>query len=169
METDIQEMPDQGSWVRNCAMKSAFISKMLKHHKRTVVWIDADAVIVDLRAPFWLGDFDVSAHRLDNQGGRYCSGTVVVQDTEGSAEFLERWEARQAELPDEPDEHVMTKVIEAMPELKVDNLAPEYLYVFDIWKRWYPDVKPGIIHKQASRAFRHRSRSAHPDVIAAIG
>ena len=111
---EIGRLPDLGSWVANCAQKPAYIRDMLRELSAPVLWIDADARI--LQKPALLADpkeeFAVHAvpgRETRKQIGRdpiplpdgwpreelgcrwFNSGTVYVRPTPKAFELLDLW------------------------------------------------------------------------------
>ena len=50
---------------------------------------------------------------------------------------------------------VIQQIQKEDPSFKVNNLPPEYTFIFDSMKKMYPNAKPVIEHFQASRRFKH--------------
>ena len=60
----------------------------------------------------------------------------------------------------EGSEQALEKAIEAHPELRVLHLPPEYCTIFDLTRRFHPEVKPVIEHFQESRRFTREQKEA---------
>jgi hypothetical protein len=148
LEEDVRHVPDQGSWVRNCAMKSAFIFRMLVAHPgRPIVWLDADARVRQHPDVFNALDCDFAAHW--RHGVELLSGTMYFGPTLAARMLVATWRAEQERTPDEWDQRVLQRVIESdhYPDLRVVTLPPQYTRVFDDPKMGVPVIE----HMQASR------------------
>ena len=148
LEYSIREMADTGSWNSNCGMKPTFIADMLAHFDEPVLWVDADAEIV---APLpRMRDCDMSYFRT--RWNRNLSGCVYFQPTPMAFRFLKSWAGQIAADPTITDEDGLTRALADPGDMKIDQLPPGMLYVFDLWPKQYRKVRPIILHKQASRA-----------------
>ena len=104
------EVSDQGSWVRNCAVKGVFMQQTMRIMARPLLWIDADATLMQRPAIFrdCGADFGVYAFdgpRKRNACGRvvnlpeefpdppkwFNSGTIYFNNTKGGIDMLARW------------------------------------------------------------------------------
>jgi hypothetical protein len=104
------QVADQGSWVRNCALKGIFMEQAMRILAQPLLWIDADATLE--RVPTQLrgigvdfGVYAFSGPRRRSCCGRvvnlpdefpdppkwFNSGTVFVNNTKGGVLLLERW------------------------------------------------------------------------------
>ena len=160
LECEIEQREDLGSWVFNCGQKPTCILGMLEFYDRDLLWVDADAEFVSEPGDLDL-DCDLGFHLTQNE--RHMSGTLLIRNTEASRVMLEAWIEQQALFPNVPDEDGMRVVIRGSETLRTAQLDPGYVYVYDVWKDRYPDCKPIILHKQASRLYIERARRFRPD------
>jgi hypothetical protein len=156
-----------GDWIQNCAMKPGILLNAIEEYERSVIWIDADAVLHKHTPEFWEGliarRIDVAAH-LPNQrrhplcNSRLCSGTLFFNNTECAKEILADWSCECTEQPRSLDQEVLFNVIFQHHhrvgrsfDTSFECLPAEYCRIFDLM----PDVtKPCIEHFQASREMR---------------
>ncbi len=160
LEHDIRKRGCRGEWIRNCAQKPTHIMEMLEEHDRDVLWVDADAEFVG--EPIGL-DVECDFGFFITTWQRYMSGTLLIRNTEPTRRLVQDWIGQQRKKPDAMDEETMRDVVVGREELRTVQLDPGYLYVFDIWTFEYPDVKPIVLHKMASRLFIEKYRSLKPD------
>ncbi len=181
LEYDIGRRKDAGAWLSNCAQKPSFILDMLEEHGRDVLWVDADAEFVG--EPVGL-DADCDFGFFITTWQRYMSGTLLIRNTEASHSLVRDWIEQQRRNPKKMDEETMRDVVVGRGGIKTAQLDPGYLYVFDIWKIEYPQCKPIVLHKMASRLsiakykpftpdrtvnqIRRWSGGIHPDVKSAV-
>ncbi len=180
LDHDIRKRQDRKSWISNCAQKPLHILEMLNEHDRDLLWVDADAEFVS--EPVGL-DADCDFGFFITTWQRYMSGTLLIRNTEASHSLVRDWVEQQRRNPKKMDEETMRDVVAGREGIKTVQLDPGYLYVFDIWKIEYPQCKPIVLHKMASRLFiakyspftpdrtvnhmRRRSGGIHPDVKSA--
>jgi hypothetical protein len=114
---------NKGSWVKNCAIKSHFIKKMLetRNPNDCVVWIDSDAQIIKYPDLFLLGDQEFMIR--GEPGGRskvpagrerihlpnnwpqsisscwFNSGTIFMRVCENNIKLCNRWIELQEQNP----------------------------------------------------------------------
>jgi len=158
---EIEEREDLGSWVANCGQKPTFILGMLEFHDRDVLWVDADAEFVS--EPVGLDEQEGDLGLFITKWNLYMSGTLLFRNTVASREMLGGWIQEQKRFLDLPDEKTMRAVLERGGAVKTGQLSPGYAYVFDVWPHRYPDCKPIVLHKQASRIHEMAQRRFRPD------
>lgn len=146
---DVRQMPDAGSWVRNCGMKAGFVQAMMRQHPgQSVVWLDADARV--RQAPSLFGELtcDFAAHRRG--GVELLSGTLYFSGSECSVELVEDWLTECQLHPDRIDQACLDTVLQRSPWVSVSELPAPYTCIFD-----EPSMGPPVIeHMQKSRKFR---------------
>lgn len=165
LEHDIREVPDLGSWAAMCRAKPAHIRDMVAgaHAGREVLWVDADARIVDdPRAVEDPGEWDVGILRWPARGrggAGWAPGTVAVRPTPGAFRFLDRWADLCEVAPEgQSDKDVVGQALmEAAP--LVWDLPPALCYVHDLSRELWPEVSPVVLHLQASRKLARGRRT----------
>lgn len=154
--THFEAVRERGSWQAGVAYKPEFIRAMQREHPaERLVWLDADAEVMQYPALFWsLGDdVDIAAHW--REGRELLSGTLYFGATKGAAEIVEAWVAAQRAEPGVWDQKVLQRVLERdRNRWKREVLPPEYTFIFDIYRKRYPGLEPVIEHHQASRSYR---------------
>lgn len=172
---DLQEVPEQGSWIANCAYKSRFVKSMLEKHRKPIVQLDVDAEIREY--PTLLNDLngcDVAASRFN--GNELLSGTVYFSASATCMAVVDRWIELCAMYPtmippgvlsyhpkgtDAWDQRLLWLAIVQTPNVHFTDLPPSYCYIEhdNLTKTRYPDALPVIAHQCASYN--------HPDKVAA--
>ena len=129
----------------------------MKQTGRDILWVDADAIFK--RYPIELDDCDADVgvhkfHWADRGIREILSGTVYLRNSEGGFKIAEEW-ARNADdigLEKTWEQKALDAAVEKNRNVvKVRWLPPEYCTIFDITRRFHPDVDPVIEHYQASR------------------
>ena len=161
LEYDIYKRADLGSWVLNCGQKPTHILAMLDLYDQDVLWVDADAEFVS--EPVGLDGQEGDLGLFITEWNLYMSGTLLFRNTVASREMLNGWIQEQKRFLDLPDEKTMRAVLERGGAIKTWQLSPGYAYVFDVWPDRYPDCKPIVLHKQASRIHEMAQRRFRPD------
>ena len=85
---DIQPVKSLGNWRINLGYKPAFILKMLRKHKQSVLWIDADAVVKKVPALLSNTDCDIA---FCVKSGQLLGGTLYFAYTETAQAILHAW------------------------------------------------------------------------------
>ena len=101
---------------------------------------------------FFQIDCDVAFHRF--KGKELLSGTVFFKNTVKTVELLDRWIEINKENPEIFDQKNLDTAIKSISDISIIELPPEYCFIFDLSKDYYPRVNPIIEHYQASRKFR---------------
>ena len=95
IEAEIEGVPSEGSWERNCALKPFFIRKKLLEKKRPVFWVDADAVFRKRPDFSFLRHSDLSFREMKRFSHdprfRYCAGSLFFNYTPRGLQFVDKW------------------------------------------------------------------------------
>ncbi len=97
----IEPIESFGSWEINCAYKPFFIHRKLQELKRSVLWVDADAIFKKQpeELPVFAKDFAVRINfdiPIDHPS-HIMSGTVYANYTSGADALLRLWSKRSQE------------------------------------------------------------------------
>ncbi len=156
LECDIQCIDSLGSWIANVQYKPTFIAQMLEKHKRPVLYLDADAAIIEY--PELLDDYgegvDLALHYRSRPGRpELLSGTIWVNHTPAGIDIIKRWINENQAYPAMWDQRTLDAVLKR-GEWKgvVDHLPAAYCCIYDTMAREVPD--PVIEHYQASRRLK---------------
>lgn len=164
IEAEIEGIPSEGSWERNCVIKPFFIRQKLLEKKRPVFWVDADAVFK--KPP----DFSLFTHSdlafrqmkrfSHDRRFKYFSGSLFLNYTPRGIEFADRWCAYCQKKIDQKqdlqflDQTSLVDLIERGESIKVHSLPIAYSKIFDIDAQEIDPNEIVIEHFQASRRFR---------------
>lgn len=157
LEHDIREREDQGGWLKNVHQKPDFILEMLDAHPdQPIVWIDCDGRV--RRHPTLLfelqGDIAVFYWKPpDRDKPIICSGTVWLANNVAARTLLHLWQEEIKVNPGLPDDPSLLAVLEGNG-FNVTKLPPEYCFIFDTFRQYFPGIEPVIEHFQYSRAIR---------------
>lgn len=147
------------SWRVGCAYKAEYLRELYETYPdRSLLWIDADAVIHADPLPFMRTlEADVGAHY--RFGRILLSGTVWLRGgSEVVRRLLRRWNELNREHPNRFDQRNLARAIRETAGLRVADLPPEYCFIFDRMRKDYPECTPVIEHFQASRRIRPAKR-----------
>ena len=162
MQSDIEGVPNLGSWQKNTMFKATFIKRMQeKHPGRALLFVDADAEI--MRYPALLDnltDVDVAVHYRDWGARRplrkpsreLLSGTLYLGATENARRIVEAWVGENRRRPTGVwEQQNLQDVLERTPDKRVMELPAAYTCIFD----QMPEVEePVILHLQKSREYK---------------
>jgi hypothetical protein len=183
LDLEIYRIPSTGSWVGNCARKSEIVQKALSEHKRSVVWIDADArvrqmpqLLLDLPqhdyvhfGAYFIPDvWNQSRNkqmkpwtRDDNHA--LASGTLYFKYSDMTINLVNEWNKECVNNPHIWDQQSLQKVWDRCKYDEATAFLPQsYCKVFDA--PWFRDERcnflnyktnePVIEHMQASRKLK---------------
>ena len=165
LKFDIPGVPNFGSWQSNTRFKAKFMLEMLqKYPGQKLLYVDCDAVIHSEPILFKNYEYDIGIRYQDfNWRKNEClSGTIFMRSNDKTTTLCKRW----MEINDSEGSTAKTleqwNLDKAIQEgvgaygLTLNNIPPEYTFIFDSMKRMYPGLKPIIEHFQASRRFRNK-------------
>jgi hypothetical protein len=157
LEAHIEPRADLGSWEKNCCQKPEFILECLNRFKRPILWVDADAMILQ-RPSLSYDGFDLAIHFNDFEKRIVRSGTIYAAPTAAAKRLMSRWHRACLQtfdrLKDLPygDQGQLPKLLLSAKSLKVAKLPVEYVQIFD--RDPIPIERAVILHSQASRTAR---------------
>ena len=169
LASDIRGVQNLGSWQANTSYKSEFVLQMLTQHKKDVVFLDSDAVVLENPDLFEKipAEFNIACHILDKNawyGGKYdpqfelLSGTAYFRYVPETLVLVNKWvEACKKSLVWE--QQLLQDIIEAT-STKVFNLPIAYCWIVSLPGNKRPIVEPPehiiIKHHQVSRQLRNK-------------
>lgn len=167
LETDFVpiEGKREGSWLRTIYWRPEFLLGQLQKHKRDLVWVDADAEVMQYPLEFenWTGDIGLYHNPKafwDPKTDEWLGGTIYLSYNEAVISFLKSWIKLNEEFPDQPlSQMVLKKAIEkAMKKktgrlLSIRNLPATYCQIYDLM---VGAGEPVIQHYQSSRQHREQ-------------
>lgn len=152
VDYDVREVPNLGTWQKNTQFKPVFIKQMMgEYNGRPVVWVDADARIVEFPELLYTMDADVAVHYRN--GNELLSGTVFLSGSLKSKQLLDKWIEITKASPTVWDQKTFQDAVEIQLRsgLKLNRLPPSYCQIFDLMA---DEGEPVIIHTQASRRLK---------------
>ncbi len=172
---EVKAVEDLGSWQKNTAYKSEFVLDMLLKHKKSVIFIDADATIQRFPALFEQisSEFDIAVHyqdwwkqwRNNDCGKRFdlLSGTIMFRYNERVLALVRNW-TEKMKSSGEWEQKILQKLTEENQEIKIYKLPVEYCTVIMHNKsipKYIKSEEVVILHHQKSRQYKNR-RSWNP-------
>ena len=160
---DIVPIPSVGNWQDNTRYKAKFLQQMLLKHKgKNLVYIDVDAIVHSIPIHFkdYTCDIGIRYQDFRWRKNECLSGTIFLANNDKVMKVCEEWEKiniKERSNRQNLEQWNLGSAINVMKNtlnLKVQNLPPEYTFIFDSMKVMYPSVKPVIEHFQASRQNR---------------
>lgn len=144
-ECRIVEMPDTGSWIRNCALKASVVHAFLRDIDEPFLFIDADAHVVAPLDPILKAHGDIGVHRF--RGNWVCSGTILIRPTLAAREIVTRWRVLSDTNPEIWDSDHLEQAFSEIPAT-VGLLGPEWCWINGLSHRYYPSIEPKVVHLQ---------------------
>lgn len=158
----IHPMMDQGGWTANVMAKPSFVLACLNLFKQAdgIFYTDADSEFVSV--PDWeqFGGCHISCHRFqrtNHHPTEYLTGSMFFANTPTTKQFVSEWTAATAnrKFSATPEQDSFKDTITKWDErISWTNMDPSLVYIHDDFKTIYPEVKPVILHYQASRKHR---------------
>ncbi|MDE3045252.1 MAG: hypothetical protein KGJ02_01210 [Verrucomicrobiota bacterium] len=166
VEIDLEPVDSLGSWDRNCCYKPTFILRKLRQHQRPVVWVDADALLLQKPSLFDTLTCDLAVRicpdRDPSDPGKVLTGTVYVAPTEAGINLLQTWievceEALASRAPGQEvwDQICLRAILQHLkPAGTIVSLPIPYCAVSDAPEDQPSKKKWVIVHHQASRLYK---------------
>lgn len=171
----VERRPQLGSWERNTQYKAPFILEKLLEGE-PVVWTDADSRIRQYPSLFDQLTSDVAFFYLTKQqvpefklpagsilsreavdrDGYLQSGTMFFNYTPRTIELLNKWISINDQDHVQWDQWTLQTAIGQVPDLIVEKLPPEYVWIDGSSEGIFGSRKPVIEHLQASRKYKNR-------------
>lgn len=162
--TGVRPGSENGSWTwqRATQYKAEYIRDIKKSHPdRAIVWLDADARVVQRPRLFEWVKCDVAAHWYRNR--EFLSGTLYFGPGKATLAVVEKWVERNRARPWGrcAEQRNLYEVLCARRDLTIVNLPPEYTWIDagsgnDMSARAYGRRYPVIVHMQASRRLKNQ-------------
>lgn len=144
-------------WQKIIAFKPCFIAQMRHELQGPILYVDADAIILeDIRPYFESITEDIAVHYINEN--RLISATIFINDTPDAYLLVDEWQKRQLAEPERWDQVVLQELLDEWVQekrIRLKKLPPNYTFIFDTSRRAYGNnVQPSIEHYQASRDMR---------------
>lgn len=168
LQHHIFEYKDQGNWAANSRHRPILIKEaMIKYPNHNIVWIDADAKILEVPVLFYTLDAEIqiSCHMLnwklhygrpsDEGKTEILDGTCYYKNSPEMLEFVDEW-IKRSTLSGKNHRLMMGEMIKEK-KLNFFDLPREYCYIVNKPNGDKPAVpieNPIITHHQASRLAR---------------
>ena len=157
----IDPIPNFGTWEKNCCFKPKYILKKLTDIKGPILWLDADALVVQKPPLFDNLTVDIAVFGADDlpddHPSKVISGTLFVNYTEPAIKLLKEWDEETERLLKE-DPHLWDQLslrnVLLKSKAKIQYLDDRYYKVFDKLKDEEELKKSFFLHFQASRTLK---------------
>ncbi|WP_349960362.1 putative nucleotide-diphospho-sugar transferase [Rhizobium sp. ZPR3] len=154
-------VPSAGSWVLNAGLKPGFLLQERARLRGPMLYVDVDAVFH--RNP-WpeLRKLECDLAVYYEADARLISATILINDTPGAVQLIERWREGCLAKPDVWDQVVLEEIIaedaaSAKPQFRVVKLPASFCWIFDRVENGAVD-EVFIEQLQASREATKRKR-----------
>ena len=164
----IERIQHPGTWHKAVSLKPAFIRKMVEETTlEGVLYLDADAEVVEPLDFRFFDKYDISFLEFErapisHSGIEFLTGTMLFRKNEQTLALLKDWEEKTKlfGISPTPEQDSMKMIFQERKhqDVKWVNLDPSWVYIYDDWPKIYKDLKPSIIHYQASRDYRKQER-----------
>jgi len=159
LEYAIVGLESLGNWKANCGLKPKFLLDQFLKHQRPLLWLDADAVVLEPLTYFNTCCEDISFRieetlKIDN-ASRMISSTVFVNHTQASFEFLKHWVEYQAAHPELTDQEAMRDVAYLRFHHLTIKALPKRYCAIAFASHFIDQKNPAIVQYQASRIYQN--------------
>ena len=124
----VEEIPDQGSWLKNCRMKPSFVYRMLfLYPTHNILYLDCDARVHQV--PEILEKemgFDIAVHKSDK--GAIWGGTLFVRNNELGRLLSRVWSGMTDQVPLASEDLILEKHVLNRADAKVKYLPKSYCW-----------------------------------------
>lgn len=161
----VYRLPNLHNWLQNGKYKTKIILDALKKTQDDIVFLDADAEVIQYPELFYNipVDCNLAIHKFDSEKfwhNRNClikkevlTGTIYFRNNAETIKFVEEWNTLNQESK-EWGQRILQKLLE-QNKIKYYNLPFEYCRILKVGEA-YPD-NAVIVQHQASRQGRHQS------------
>lgn len=161
LETSIDPIPNFGSWEKNCCFKPKYLLQKLQQCSRPILWLDADAVVLQKPSLFETLEKDIALHVSeplpDDHPSKMTSGTLFINHTQEAKRILEAWSEETDTLfqenPQLWDQETLRNVL-LESEGSYFPLDSRYYWVYDKENPEFPLEEAFFVHFQASRTLK---------------
>ena len=159
----IERLEHPGTWHKAVSMKPAFIKRMLEETTLDgVLYLDADAEVV---AHLPMSVFDgvdigfTNFQRSPEHLPEMLTGTMFFRKSQEVIDFVSAWIERvpiwaHSQTPEQ--DALKQTFVDLKPTLALMSMHYAWTYIHDDFKELFPNVKPLILHYQASREYREK-------------
>lgn len=158
---DFEAFTSLGSWEKNCCFKPKYILKKLLEYKKTILWVDADAIII--QKPIFSDNYKKTDIAFCPKYEKkkiisLHSGTLLINYTKDAISLLKNWDEECIKaLTKKKDEEIWDQrclydlIFKKTFPVKFSTLSPKYCYIFG--RKYSDEIKNDIfiLHSQASR------------------
>ena len=170
LRSDIRGVRNRGSWLANTSYKSEFILKMLNKHKEDIVFLDADAEILEYPILFEQipDNYKLAFHYLDRskwyniplqEPFELLSGTSYFRYCPETIDVVSKWVEKCKERQDVWEQKLLQKTLEPVSDI-IYQLPIEYTWIATLPNGMNPNVEPNgsvvIRHNQVSRSLKDK-------------
>ncbi|MBS0652933.1 MAG: hypothetical protein JSR39_05310 [Verrucomicrobia bacterium] len=161
----IEGIKSHGSWLRNVAMKPAFIAEKLLQFRRPLFWVDADGAFKNKPQFEQFYEFDVAVREVDayrdDPWMKLHAGSIFINYNPKMVRFVKDWVQVCKDKINEDivnlfflDQTSLLHMIEHTQGLKVGKLPIGYCKVFDAPAEQIDPSSVVIEQYQASRRLK---------------
>lgn len=144
LEGKCYSMPDCGGWGPNVNQKPEVLLAAFEELKDDLLYVDADALIVEYPALLKGCDRDVAAFFTDHE--RPTGGTLYFRNTPKSMEILKAWRKEIKGAPESADDFINLAEACRRCGVKPMHLPPAYCWHQASMRERFPGARPVVIH-----------------------
>lgn len=161
LNTDIVGIKPLGKWDQNCCYKPLFLLEKLREHKKPILWIDADAMVLKKPLLFETLKCDIALRIYPylpiTHPSKLITGTLYLQNTLAVRNILTLWDQECIKMAHQNkgevwDQIGLKRALLNGPKINLFSLPSSYAAIYD--KKESLQEELVIVHYQASRLFK---------------
>lgn len=153
----VEGLKSLDNWVKNCAMKPAYIRKLMNiYQSHPLVWLDADAVVNFEPTLFLNANIDtLNSIMCGYLQPELLSGTIYIKNDDQAKRVITMWDTEQSKNNNIWDQKVLQK-IQQKHTSAFSFLPFSYIKIYDNSRMTLKENETAVIvHNQASRRFKN--------------
>ncbi|MBP9841398.1 MAG: hypothetical protein KBC64_03105 [Simkaniaceae bacterium] len=147
----IVPLDSEATWEENCSLKSRFVLETLEKFKSPLLWVDADAELIQPPPTHFPHEFATVIHAElpEDHPSKVVSCVIYVTHTPHTLSLLKKWIERCDAYGGKEWDQISLK--EALLGENIPSLPKEFSMIYD---RLEEGDEPIILHYQASRLYK---------------
>ena len=170
-----KEYANKGTWEENCGIKPFFIQECLEKFDEDLLWIDADAEVVQqLPLEILPTDGKMMLHILvwrEAPLGKWMnelvSNVIFIPNNDFNKQIVNEWVQHQKNNPMRWDQRTLTEVLNKYKDYEFHTFPKGWAYIDKYYKQFNPDIY--IVQKQISNetkeTFQDQLDEFYPDKL----
>ena len=163
----IEGIPALGDWKTCTDYKATFIRRAIDKVSTPIVWVDADATIVQYPKLFETIDKKIDILAFINHINNLLSGTLYFANNDKVRLLMDNWVKSNSKNTVLFEQKILQKEINKNKDIVFRRLPIGYCQIYD-YKVQAKDDDKYIMHWQASRKTKHKNKALSDKEVARL-